>query len=130
MEPCAAAVKQWMTVNKLKLTDSKSELLIIAPKYHHAIIMASHPAIKVGDDTIEPTACVRNLGVTFDAHLSMTPQTYIVKGKYYHLRRITKIRCHLYDESATQVIHTLLTSRLDHNNSLLAGTSTSTVERL
>ena len=75
MEQCAAVVKQRMTVNKLKLNGSKSELFIIALKHDLARIMASHPAIKVGDDTIKRTACAINLGVTFDAHLTMTPQT-------------------------------------------------------
>ena len=59
-------LNQWMTVNNLKLIDSSYELLTIVPKHHHARIMASHPAIKVGDNTVKHTVCARNLGVTFD----------------------------------------------------------------
>ena len=54
----------------------------------------------------------------------------MVRNIYYHIRRIGKIRGHLDDETTAKVIQALITSRLDINNGLLAGTSQSNTHRL
>lgn len=46
------------------------------------------------------------------------------------MRRIGKIQGHLDDNTAAKVIHALITSRLDNNNALLAGTSQANIHRL
>ena len=92
MELCTSAVKQWMTGNKLNLNDSKSELMINTPKCYHVKILASDPAIQVSSDIIKPATHARNLGATFDCHMTMNPQTNNnMKGVHYHLQKITKI---------------------------------------
>ena len=46
------------------------------------------------------------------------------------MRRIGKIRNHLDDDTAANTINALVTSRLDNNNSLLAGASSANINRL
>ena len=63
--------------------------------------------------------------------MSMECQTRsVVRSMFYHLRRIGKIRNHLDDDTAARTINALITSRLDNNNSLLAGTSHANIHRL
>ena len=131
IEKCVTAVKEWMTLNKLKLNDSKTEFLLISPKYHYQKLMKLDPCIRVGNTTIKPTKWVRNLGAIFDANMTMVAHTNMVtRSMHYHIRRIAKIRGHLDDATASRVICALVTSRLDYNNSLLAGTSKANLNRL
>ncbi len=54
--------------------------------------------------------------------MSMSKQVNNVKRNiYFQLRRIRSIRCHLDQDTCAQIIHALVTSRLDFNNGLLAG---------
>jgi len=131
MESCAASVRAWMTKNKLKLNDSKTELLIITPKYHLNSILNTDPVIHIGSTEIRPVKSVRNLGAHYDAIMNMDCQTNtVVKSMYYHIRRISKIRNHLDNDTAASTTNALITSRLDNNNGLLAGTSKGNIRRL
>ena len=76
----------------------------------------------VGNATIKPSKSLRNLGVKFDSQMSMEDQvTNICKFIHYHLQNTGSIRNVLTDESAAQLVHALISSRLDYCNSLLIG---------
>ena len=53
-----------------------------------------------------------------------------VKTANYHLKNVGRVRQLLTIETAKQVIQSLVISRLDYCNSLLAGTPTSLIEKL
>lgn len=53
-----------------------------------------------------------------------------VRNVYFHLRRISKIRCHLNTATCAKVIHAIVTSRLDYHNGLLAGLSDKSLHSL
>ena len=67
LECCLNDVKTWMVDNKLKLNDEKTEVLLCNPKKYNVDL----DTIKIGNDTVELTDSVRNLGVYFDNDLSM-----------------------------------------------------------
>ena len=71
--------KKWLSCNKLRLNDSKTEFMVLYPKRLSA---------------------------------------------YYQLHRISKIRNYLDQHSCKMLVNSLVTSRIDFNNSLLAGPST------
>jgi hypothetical protein len=120
-----------MISNKLMLNDSKTELLLVAPKQHIESILACKPRVKVGDAIIEPVECVRDLGAMLDRHMSMIPQvTNVCRSMYHHIRLISKIRKHLTTDACTTVINALVTSRLDLNNGLLIGLPSTQLTRL
>ena len=120
-----------MITNKLKLNDSKTEFLIIAPKFHRTRLMQTQPSIIIGDECITPSTSVRNLGATFDSAMSMDIHTNItVRNIFFYIRKIGKIRGHLDQATAAKVTQALIISRLDQNNSLLAGTSAANIHRL
>ena len=131
IENCCAAIKRWMDTNKLKLNDSKTEILLCGTK--HQVSNVKLETVIVGDSSvkIEKSNSVRNLGVFLENNLSM--QTHVNKvcqAAYFHLRNISSVRKYL-DEHATKIlIHSLITSRLDYCNSLLLGAPKIVLDKL
>ena len=83
VELCVAEVAAWLTNNSLKLNMEKSEVII----FSSAKKRDSLPAdlyMTVAGHQIQPSSCVRNLGVTFDCNLRMEQQiANVVKVCYY-----------------------------------------------
>ena len=72
-----------MTCNKLKLNPDKTDFLIFHYKYKP---MSLWPPITVGNEIINLQDEARNIGVTFDAALTMSHHVNdIVKGAFYYL---------------------------------------------
>ncbi len=129
MEQCLSNVRQWMKINKLKLNDTKTEVMIMASKNN--IKHADNIRIKIGEEVIKPKKVVRNLGATLDSALSMEHQvSTVIQKAYYHLRRIAKIKPHLTQEACARVINATVTSRLDFHNGLLLGVPDKTLSRM
>ena len=64
---------------------------------------------------------MRNLGVIFDSVFNMENHvTSICQSCYFHLRNIGSIRPYLDNDTAAQIIHAFVTSKLDYCNSLLS----------
>ena len=60
------------------------------------------------------------LGVMFDKHLQMSTQVKsICQSTHFHIRNIKEIRHLLPSSAAAQLVHSLVTSRLDYCNALL-----------
>ena len=77
--------------------------------------------LRVGDCVVRVTDCVRNIGVQFDAEMTMESHVITVfRSAIFHLRNISRIRRCLTAAAATeQVVHAFVTSRLDIGNALL-----------
>ena len=70
---------------------------------------------------IKPSTSVRNLGVIIDQDLSLKEQVNaICRSCYGHLRSIIQIRPYLTKSAAHTIVQSLISSRLDYCNSLLA----------
>ena len=100
-----------MTTNKLKLNDGKSEFLFLHSQFNHSL---APPSISVGKESISPSNQARNLGVIFDDTMSFSPHVNaIVKGAFYHVRNISKIRKYISKGTAEILIHSFISSKLD-----------------
>ncbi len=67
IELCIKDIKLWwMTVNKLKLKDDKTELTIITSKYH--IYKPTTDSLQIASSNIHSSASARNLGITLTIH--------------------------------------------------------------
>ena len=67
----------------------------------------------------------------FDANMTMKAQVSgIVKSATYHTRNISRVRKYLTVDSAKKLVNSLVTSRLDYCNSLLAGIGDTQIKRL
>ena len=125
---CISDIRTWMIRNKLKVKDDKTEFLIMRSQ---RINITEEPELKIGQALIAPSESCRNLGVMFDCRMSMEKQiSNICRAAFFHLRNIGAIRGSLPDFAAAQLVHALVTSRLDYCNSLLIGLPTCKIKRL
>ena len=76
--------------------------------------------VSVGDIQVSPSSKVRDLCVVFDQYLTFHDHiSGICKSTHFHLRGIGRIRNLLTFDATAQLIHALITSRLDLCNSIL-----------
>ena len=66
IERCVLEIDHWMLVNRLKLNNDKTELLVISAKHLPTPVV---PEISVVCETIRSSQKARNIGVTFDTHV-------------------------------------------------------------
>ena len=128
IEMCVKEIDLWMVNNKLKLNGDKTELLVINARNR------SCPAveyIEVSNSRIQPSTSARNIGVTFDHHMSMDKHvTNICKNCFFHLRKIARIKEYLSTSDIQTLVHAFITSKLDNCNSLLYGLPKFLIDRL
>jgi hypothetical protein len=120
IEACVASVREWMRHNCLRLNDTKTEVICFSTKQSR--FDPSELEITVGQALIAPTPRVKNLGVMFDEHLAMND--FVIqtcRACYLHLRDIAAISNALSRPAREQLVHSLISSRLDYCNVLLAG---------
>ena len=130
LSSCICDIKRWMTINMLKLNDSKTELFIaISPR--NKCKLPDGIKLRIGEEWLYPSATVRNLGVVFDSNLTMSSHiTNLCKSLIYHLRNISRIRRYLDKNSCHHIIRSLILTRLDYANAMLLGTNSKNIARL
>ena len=102
IQSCTAQIKDWMTVNELRLDDSKTEVLLLGPKVQRNRLHLD--SLMVGDSEIcvPITGSIRNLGAYFDSDLSMNAHvTKVCQAIHFHLRNIGKVRKYLDFDTTT-----------------------------
>ena len=116
IEACIKDVKDWMYINKLKLNQDKTEIILCNPKNFDISINT----LKCGDESISISKCGKNLGVTFDDKLSMSDHILsISKAIYCEIRRLKQISHFVTSEcSLKKLASSFILSRLDYCNSL------------
>ena len=126
---CNSDIKTWRIQNKLRINDSKTEFIVLTSPFLKQPF--NNLNISVGNSRIAPSISVRILGVIFDNYMSLDKQIKsISKSAFFLLRNIGSIRNMLTDDACRQLIHSLVTVRIDYCNSLLYGMSDSTLFRL
>ena len=87
--------------------------------------------IHIGDYSIPPVQCLRDLAVAFDDHMTMHENiTKTCASCYFHLQNISSIRDSLTDEATIQLVHAFVSSRIDYCNSLLNGIPEYAIKKL
>ena len=118
-----------MSNNFLKLNDDKTELIFLGTAKNLSTLQSNK--VQVGNSTIQSAQSVRNIGAIFDQNMKMDVQvTSTCKAAWYRLHQIGTIRQYLSLEDTKSIIHAYVTSKLDYNNSLLAGCPDNLVSRL
>ena len=85
----------------------------------------------MGDSVVMSSSKARNIGVTFDQHLSMVNHiSSICKSSYVQIRNLAKIKKFVDRSSLEHLVHAFITSRLDFCNSLLCGLPSAQIQRL
>ena len=126
---CVAEIRNWMTKNKLKLNDSKTEFFIASPP--HIMSHLSGTTVCIGTTEISPSATIRNLGVVFDSAMTMSPHiTSLCKSLNFFLWNISRIRRFIDQETCNTTVRALVLSKLDYANALLLGCKKADILRL
>ena len=129
IEQCVRDIDNWMAINKLKLNQDKTEVVLISSRYRPTPPLES---LQIGNVIVVPSSSVRNLGrVIFDKCFNFEDHIkFICKSSHYHIRNIAKIRRYIDEESAKIVVHAFVTAKLDSCNSLLYGLPRHLISRL
>ena len=118
-----------MERNLLKLNEDKTELIVFSkPSMQH---LFSHISLNFGGSVIHPADKVKNLGCWFNNTLAMdTHVQSVVRSCYFQLRKIQFIRPYLSEDALRTIVHSLVISRLDYGNALLAGATKTVTNKL
>jgi Reverse transcriptase (RNA-dependent DNA polymerase) len=120
LSACIDDVASWMRMNRLQLNTSKTDLLWCATaRRQHQLPSTS---LRVGPDVVQPSTCVRDLGIFFDADLSMRTQVQrTVAACFAALRKLRSIRRSVPAAVYQTLVTVLVLSRLDYGNATLIG---------
>ena len=122
VEMCLSRIKSWMTTNKLRLDENKTEVLFITTRSLTEQQSTEPYKLNYAGEclSISTNEVVRNF--YFDSKLNMENHVKkLCQACHYHLRDIGEIR-NLIDAHTTHMfVHAFITSRLDYCNSLLVG---------
>ena len=126
---CIRVVAEWMRSNRLQLNADKTDVLWVASvRRQHQL--PSDPLI-VGVQPVYPVHSVRNLGVFVDSDLVMrTHVARVVSRCFAALRQLWQIRRSLPPSAVQSLVVSLVLTRLDYCNSVLAGLPVHLVRRL
>ena len=124
LNSCLSAIKTWMENNMLKLSDGKTELLLLGSPYF--IKKNQKITIAVGDSYIESVSVVRNLGAFFDEHMSVD----VFVHKNVLLFKSNLESCTEAVTAHKSLIQALVISCLDYCCSLLLGTKKANIDHL
>ena len=85
----------------------------------------------VDETPVTPVSSVRNIGVMFDNSMSMkSHDSHVCRVVSFHLRNIGRARKFLTQNACEQLVHSLVSSRIDYSNSLLHGIAVCQIKRL
>jgi len=123
---CIDDITKWMASNSLMVNPTKINVLWCSTSQPPPDTPLSPAGTKV-----QPSASVRNLGVLFYANLSLAVHVNQLTARCYSsLRRIKSCRHALSHSASVTLINSLIVSRLDYCNSLLANCNKQLVDKL
>ena len=130
LETNLSDIHQWLSDNKLKGNPDKTEAAVVGTL--QSLRSLELQSINVAGAEIRLSKVpIRNLGVLFDSALSMDPHVRgVVRSTSYHLRNIGIVRKLLTEDATKRLCQSIVLSRIDYCNSILAGISESSLDKL
>ena len=114
-------IKVWMLTRKLKLNESKTDILLVKGGLR-VDIETEFGALDLEGLLLYPSSSVKNLGMTIDSSLNFKCQiNNLVKVCNYNIRNLYAVRKYLNKETLTGLVHSLIMSHVDYCNSLYLG---------
>jgi hypothetical protein len=119
----------WLCSSGLFLNVQKTEFIALSSKMKSSSLLAI--PLRVGNMIVKSKACVRDLGVMVDNHLSMDSHVLkVTKSAFFFLRMIGKVRRYLSPFHATLLVHALALSRIEFCASLFLGIKKKSMKKL
>ena len=129
LEACINDVYVWMSKNKLKMNEDKTEIMIVGSSSKISSINCQ--SISVCGNDIVPSVRAKNLGVFIDSQLSLEYQiNSVCKSALFEIRKISQIRKYITDKATNQLITSFVLSRLDYCNALYVGLPSDKLSKL
>ena len=117
---CVENISTWMTTNKLKLNEDKTEAIVFGCNKNTSSF--TDITLSVNGHSISCSTKVKNLGVLLNQNMSMSSfVSELCKLLYFQLRKISHVRKFLSRAVTKTLVTSFVLSRLDYCNSLLAG---------
>ena len=114
-------IKVWMLTRKLKLNESKTDILLVKGGLR-VNIETEFGVLELGDLRLHPSPSVKNLGITFDSSLDFKHHiNSLVKTCNHHIRNLYAVRKYLNKDTLIGLVHSLILSHVDYCNSLFLG---------
>ena len=121
-------ITKWMHQFFLKINPDKTEIILFTPD---ATINTINGVILSNGDCIRFSKVVKNLGFLYDKELNLDPQiNSVVSHSYKLIKDIRDVRCLLSDDETEQLVHSVISNRLDYCNSLYFGLIKSSINKL
>ncbi|PFX12680.1 Uncharacterized protein K02A2.6 [Stylophora pistillata] len=124
---CVNKIMEWAKKNRLQCNPSKTEII------HFLSRFSKNPPfrnINIGDDIINLSNTVRDIGVMLDSVMNLRPLiNSICKSSSLAIRNIGRVHKYLSTQQSERLIHAFISSRLDHCNSLLYGLPICDIEK-
>src|ERR1051325_11706019 len=121
---------QWFLDNGMKLNPDKSVAMMVVARLHSKKF-ADIKSVTVGGASIAFLKTLKSLGVTLDSSLSLDTRIQeICKKSNFHIRALRHIRPLLTEATAAMMGVSIVDSRLDYCNSLLAGITEHQLDKL
>ena len=126
---CLKHVGEWMNEYFLKLNESKTKILVMAPPSVQLEIVIR--GIFIGKECIRFVDSAKNLGVILDSVLSFENQiNKVVKACFATIKKLSQVKGFLSTEHLQQLVSSLIFSLLDYCNSLYYGVNSTLMQKL
>ena len=126
---CVNGVFDWLRSNRLQPNPDKTEMMWCSTARRQQHLPAD--VLSFGGAIVSPSKSVRNLGIYLDSALSMHEHvTKTVSRCFSALRQLRTVRRHVPNTVFQSLVTTLVLSRLDYGNVVLAGVSKDQLRRL
>lgn len=129
IQHCLNLVSEWMREHFLKLNDSKTKILVIAPPSIQKLIVIRGTFVQ--DTCIRFVDTAKNLGLLIDSDFSFEAHvTRIVQTCFNFIRKLHKIKHFLTKDHLKSLVCSYIFSRLDYCNALFYGINAITLNKL
>ena len=117
IQACLQHIAKWMNEYFLKLNESKTKILIMAPPSVQCQIFIR--GIFIGNDCIRFVDSAKNLGVILDNVLSFENQiNKVVKSSFTTLKQLHQVKGYFSTDDLKQLVSSSILSNIDYGNSL------------
>ena len=125
----ATAVNDWMSVNKLKMNNEKTEVMLCGT--NGKLKNLELDSVQIGSCSIKFSNEVKDLGIFIDKNISFDHHiSHLRKCCYAELRKISTIRPFINESSTVQLCVSLILSKIDYCNCLFYGMSKQNFHKL
>ena len=126
---CLNHIINWSNAHYMKINPDKTDIMLLRPRSMNKDVIIN--GIIFEDQCIRFSTEVKNVGIWIDKNLSMNKHiNHIVSHCYKILRDIGRIKKHLQRSDLEDLVHAVITSRLDYCNSLFVNISKDNLYKL